>query len=657
MLGKGCRRAVVACAASAIIAHTLVHAGLASELELTPAVDSGLPEQKPAASVPSVELQEQTFGEQGLSEGSDPSPQVASLPAQDEFYSAAQADEQPAAETEDGQGKQKESSAEGGVATAPSQQPEEAEDAGFLGSSGGPSRRLNGPLTTHSVGVSELASETMIPRQDRGPLQLNLLGGLTSIGQPLAAVANLLGGSISARDKDQLETFARRVATSRERVYKDLLFVTGGKLHGMDEFDMKQLVSKVGLENLANGVPANSYLQLSNKETQTLEGAKRTHLQLEKIKATYEREVALHFKTLRQELQADISSPSIKTKVHGIVSDGLFKKYTVNLRRLQQTSPFRLRRLAGLLQGPGLLGTAGSLLRSIDPANLTTSLNEGLGGLGLHHLHLTNIGGLGGGLHSRSQPLVSPSDFTTLQSALQSILPFPQQVAALSAPLRSFQQGVSTSTDGAIGAFLSKEGLQPFLSVDMAKRLLGGLIGGEAVAPGGVTGWDDLGLPPSTASGLASIMPFERFLGKLGGVAQEVDADVGTLKRETKRRIGAQGLSLLPDQMRQIDDLLDRLVWGSLQAPARRLQQRLSRSHQPSLTCSRSRRSPLNSGSQQPQKRRGTPNSSLQVKGRELEQPRSQLSLLPSSSNLQSSSWSSSSSSWNSSSWNSSWGS
>ncbi|KAL8443959.1 hypothetical protein Emag_005743 [Eimeria magna] len=569
MLGKGCPRALLAYAASAVLVHTVATSELPPETyNVTPLIDKAPRGEASPLGVPAAELSDQTSNSSDAPQGTSPPDQVASL-TQPYQVEASGRSEEPAEDTAGKNLGESPSGPAGADADLPSQ-PEVPTDSGFLGVSGAPKRRL-GFVTT--VEEKTLDSEQMMPRKLSSG-RLDLLGSLSSLSQPLsqplAVVSNLFGTSISLRDKDQLETFARRIGTSRERLYKDLLFATGAKVQGLDEFDMKQLVAKVGLENLTDGVPSYSAL-LSDKEKTVLETAKKNKLHVGKIVSVYERDVAQHLKTLRQELKADVAQQPIKSKVLSIIADGLFKKHSFTVRRLNTAGP-QLRRLAGLLQGgPGLLGTAGSLLRSIDPANLTSSLNAGLGGLGLHHIHLTNIGGFGGPY--RSQPLVSPNDFATLQSALQSILPIPQQVNALSAPLRSFQQGVSTSTDGALGAFLSKEGLLPFLSVDMAKRLLNGLIGGEAVAPAGVSGWDDLGLSPSATSGLASIMPFDRFLGKLGAVAHEVDEDVGVLKRETKRRIGAQGLSLLPDQMRQIDDLLDRLVWGSLQAPVRRLQQ------------------------------------------------------------------------------------
>ncbi|KAL8448345.1 hypothetical protein Emed_003875 [Eimeria media] len=562
MLGKGCPRALLAYAASAVLVHTVATSELAAEtLDVTPLIDRTPQAEASPIGVPAAELSDQIPST--APQGTSPPTQVASLPQ------PGQSDE-PAENTAGNDSGESPSGSDAADTGSPAS-PEAPSDSGFLGASGAPTRRL-GFVTT--VEEKTIDSENVMPRRLSSG-RLDLLGSLSSLSQPLsqplAVVSNLLGSSISLRDKDQLETFARRIGTSRERLYKDLVFATGAKAQGLDEFDMKQLVAKVGLENLTDGVPSYSSL-LSDKEKTVLENAKKNKLHVGKVVATYERDVAQHVKTLRQELKADISQQPIKSRVLSIITDGLFKKHNFTVRRLQAAGP-QLRRLAGLLQGgPGLLNTAGSLLRSIDPANLTHSLNAGLGGLGLHHIPLANIGGLGGGPY-RSQPLVSPNDITTLHSALQSILPFPQQVNALSGPLRSFQQGVSTSTDGALGAFLSKEGLLPFLPLDTAKRLLNGLIGGEAVAPAGVSGWDDLGLSPSAASGLASIMPFDRFLGKLGAVAHEVDEDVGVLKRETKRRIGAQGLSLLPDQMRQIDGLLDRLVWGSLQAPVRRLQQ------------------------------------------------------------------------------------
>ncbi|KAL8434646.1 hypothetical protein ACSSS7_003044 [Eimeria intestinalis] len=571
MLSKGCPTAFLAYAASAVLAHTVATGELAAETyNVTPLIDGTPQEQASPVGVPAAELSDQISNPSDAPEGMTPPTQVASHTQPHQVEAWGESDEP--AENTVGKDDESPTGPDAADANSPSSA-DAASDAGFLDASGPPTRRL-GFVTTLEEKVVE--SENIIPRKlSSGPL--DLLGNLPSLGQPLgqplAAVSNLsnlFGGNISMRDRDQLETFSRRIGTSRERLYKDLVFATGARMQGFDEFDMKQLVAKVGLENLTDGAPSHTVLR-SDKEKTVLDAAKRNRFHVGKIVATYERDVAQHVRTLRQEMRADITQQPIRARVLAIIADGLYKRHSFTVRRLQTAGP-RLRRLAGLLQGSGLLDTANSLIRSIDPANLTNTLNAGLGGLGLHHIHLTNIGGLGGNGPYRSQPLVSPNDITTLQSALQSILPVPQQVHALSAPLRSFQQGVSTSTDGALGAFLSKEGLLPFLPVETAKRLLNGLIGGEAVAPAGVSGWDDLGLSPSAASGLASIMPFERFLGKLGAVAHEVDEDVGVLKRETKRRIGAQGLSLLPDQMHQIDDLLDRLVWGSLQSPVRRLQ-------------------------------------------------------------------------------------
>ncbi|CDJ27677.1 uncharacterized protein EMH_0033890 [Eimeria mitis] len=101
----------------------------------------------------------------------------------------------------------------------------------------------------------------------------------------------------------------------------------------------------------------------------------------------------------------------------------------------------------------------------------------------------------------------------------------------------------------------------------MAKQLLGGLIGGEAIGSNGLRGWDDLGLSPVSVNGLAAVMPFETFLNKFSALAHEVDSDVGVMKREARKRLGAGSFSILPDQLSQIDTILDRLVWGTLRAP------------------------------------------------------------------------------------------
>ncbi|CDJ43131.1 hypothetical protein, conserved [Eimeria tenella] len=403
--------------------------------------------------------------------------------------------------------------------------------------------------------------------------RLQLLAGLSQLTQlpHLSPLPNLFGSGLSARDKDLLETFSRRVGTSRERLYRDLMFTTGAKNLGMDEFSMKQLVAKVGLENISTGhIP--SSVHLSHQESRVLEAARRSHFGVERIIAAYEREVAQHAKTLLRGLEANVDNPAVRSKIASIASDNLFKRPrdVITVRRLQD-SP-RIRRLAALLQGPGLLGTASSLFRSMDPSSLSHSLSAGLGGLGLHHLNLPNIGALGHHSGSAQGPFAI-TDLSGLQQALQSIFPASQQVTAISGPLRSFQQGVETATDGAIGAFLSREGLLPFLSIDAAKQLLGGLLGGEVVGPNGLTDWKDLGLSPAAVSGLSAAMPFDTFLNKFTSLAQEVDSGVGIMKREAKKRIGAQGFAILPDQLNQVDNILDRLVWGTLNTPARRLQQ------------------------------------------------------------------------------------
>lgn len=578
MLGMSRRRALLACAASAVLVQSLVHrcSGTPTE-EVAPLNHEGNQEQAPGVDISATgELQKQIPISFTLPEGKNPASQVASLNQGNQVIAPA------FLKATTGEVEQQ---IEGELPSTKSN-PDDA----------APSRRLQSAVETHDfkhdevflqypfkaaarrrlerapnslVDTQELLSEHVFPHTHAPTRRLQLFTGLPQLTHPFSAVTNLFGTSLSARDRDQLEAFSRRVATSRERVYKDLLFVTGGKHQGMDEYAMKQLIAKVGLENLSTGNVA-SNVQLSRQESLVLEAAKRSRFQIDRIIATYEREVAQHAKTLRQEMQADTNQQSIRAKINSITSEGLFRKHTLSVRRLQQASRFR--RLAALLQGPGLLGKASSLLHAMDPSSITDSINASLGGLGLHHLHLPNIGGLD--LRQDGQAAILPlGDMRGLQAALDSIFPIRQQATAVSVPLRSFQQGVSTATDGAIGAFLSKEGLLPFLSVDSAKQLLGSLIGGEAIAPHGASGWDDLGLSPGAAKALSGIMPFETFLSKLGILAEEVDADVGTLKRETKKRIGAEGFPVLPEQLLQVDTLLDRLVWGSLHPPVRRLQE------------------------------------------------------------------------------------
>lgn len=577
MLGMSHRRALVACAAWAVLAHSLVDRCSCTTEETATLNHEGEQEQAHVIDVSAAgELQKQSSSSSTLPEGKNPASQVASLNQGNQVQAPA------FLKTASGELVEKnqrglyshEIKADNPPASRRLQSPVEADDFRHdnvfsqYPFKAAARRRPENTLKS-IVDTQELLSEHIFPHQRAPTRRLQLLSGLSQLAQPFAAVSSLFGSGLSARDQDQLETFSRRVAVSRERVYKDLLFVTGGKHQGLDEYAMKQLVAKVGLENLATGnVP--SSVQLSRQESLVLDAAKRSRFQVERIILTYEREVAQHAKTLRQEMHADTNQHSLRAKIDSIASEGLFKKQTLTVRRLQQAP--RIRRLANLLQGPGLLGNAGSLFRSIDPLNISHSINASLGGLGLHHLHLPNIGGLG--LRQDGNAAVLPlGDVSGLQQALESIFPVRQQAAALATPLRSFQQGVSTATEGAIGAFLSKEGLLPFLSVDTTKHMLEGLMGGAAIAPHGASGWDELGLSPAAAKGLAGIMSFDTFLNKLGVVAQEVDADVGTLKRETKRRIGAEGFPVLPEQLLQVDGLLDRLVWGSLHAPLRRLQE------------------------------------------------------------------------------------
>lgn len=588
MFGISPKKVFLACAASAVIAHNLTHRCSASYQNNTAQSYSGAQQAASNAGVSSEIGGSQILGPPSLLESKNPASQVASLSHKKQVKTSSS---NRASGAKDGGTQQKTDS--NSVASPPrGTQPESANDA-FLGRHSeevASSRHLSS-----TIGEEEIQSEHVFPYSappprlnsavneqappkeqavpysaDRlPPRRLQLLGNLSQLTQPLSVFTNLFGDGLSARDRDQFETFSRRVLTSRERVYKDLLFVTGAKFHGLDEYAMKQLVTKVGLENFASGLlPSN--VQLSQQESAVLEAAKRSRFQIERIVDTYEREVAQHARTLRQELQTDSSQQWIQQKIESIATNGIYKRRTLSGRHLQQF--FRLRRLAALLQGPGLLGAAGSLIRSIDPSNLTNSLNAGLGGLGVHHLRLPNIGGLGIGDDGRA-PEPGLEDGNALQRALSAIFPLPQQATAIAGPLRSFQQGVSTATEGAIGAFLSREKLFPFLSIDTTKQLLGSLLGGEAVAADGASGWESLGLAPTAVQGLAARMPFESFLSKLGLLAQEVDSDVGTLRRETKKRIGAGGFPVHADQLLKIDNILDRLVWGALQPPQRRLQQ------------------------------------------------------------------------------------
>lgn len=554
MVIKSLRRALLSCAALAALAHSLVHSCLAAARPLnnapTSATQSGVQGRSSVAGV-SDNPQEYVPGLSGFLEGKNPAYQVAALNSRRHLESAVFV-----GTSEDRVEAYQPQHSSNETKPLPQLQPSGADPAP-------PSKvkDYNERLAQHKISPG-------IPP----PRRLQLLAGLSQLTQlpQLGTLPNFLGSGLSARDRDQLETFSRRVATSRERVYKDLLFATGGRLHGMDEFAMKQLVTKVGLENLSSGTVPSSH-QFSHQELRVLDAARRSHFSVQRIIASYEREVAQHARTLRNTLEASMNNPIIRSKIASIASDNLFKRpREVSVRRLQDSS--RNRSLAALLQGPGLLGSASSFIRSMDPSGLSQSLSAGLGGLGLQHLHLPNIGGLGLHQDGTSQGLLPITDISGLQQALQAVFPLSQQVTALSGPLRSFQQGVETATDGAIGAFLSREGLLPFLSVGTAKELLGGLIGGEAVGPQGLRGWDDLGLSPVSVSGLAAVMPFDTFLTKFAALAHEVDSDVGVMKREARKRLGAGGVSMLPEQLSQVDNILDRLVWGTLRAPVRRLQ-------------------------------------------------------------------------------------
>ncbi|CDI85372.1 hypothetical protein, conserved [Eimeria praecox] len=573
MFGISLRKALLFCAASAVLACSWhkCSAATAGETALPSRIQNGAQGQRSVAAA-AEKPQEYVPGPSGFLEGKNPASQVAALNSGRHVESPAvlgspggqvEATQSPFSSDNPNSFTQLQHSG-----AAPAASPTEKEQRNVQADS---RRRLEGPLSKMMDSLKLLSQHTSGGISP--PRRLQLLAGISQLTQlpQLSTLPNLLGGGLSARDKDQLETFSRRVATSRERLYKDLLFTTGAKQHGLDEFAMKQLVAKVGLENLSSGnAPSSS--QLSHQEFRVLDAARRSHFSVERIIAAYEREVAQHARTLRNALETNMNNPSIRAKVSSIASENLFKRpRDVSVRRLQDSSPNR--NLAALLQGTGLLGTAGSLIRSMDPLSLSQSLSAGLGGLGLQHLHLPNIGGLGLRQDSTSQTMLPITDLGGLQQALQSVFPLPQQVTALSGPLRSFQQGVETATDGAIGAFLSREGLLPFLSVDKAKELLGGLIGGVAIGPNGLKGWQDLELSPVSVNGLAAVMPFDTFLNKFAALAHEVDSDVGVMKREARKRLGAGGVSILPDQLSEVDSILDRLVLGTLRAPVRRLQQ------------------------------------------------------------------------------------
>lgn len=569
MLGISRRKAFLACTATAILAQGLVCcspvAALSNSASTTPAQDN----QENSYAAVAAGRPHGYAPTPAFLEGKKPGFQVAALDNQSQDIASASVE----SSTNTTETPQHEATAD----PAPSQGLESSVSPDSAGHAEGQRptavaarRRLQGTVAT--VGPQKSPSEHKftagVPHR-----RLQLLAGLSQLTQlpHLSPLPNLFGSGLSARDKDLLETFSRRVGTSRERLYRDLMFTTGAKSLGMDEFSVKQLVAKVGLENISTGhIP--SSVHLSHQESRVLEAARRSHFGVERIIAAYEREVAQHAKTLRRGLEANVDNPALRSKIASIASDNLFKRPrdVITVRRLQE-SP-RIRRLAALLQGSGLLGTAGSLFRSMDPSSLPHSLSAGLGGLGLHHLNLPNIGALGHHSGSAQGPLPI-TDLSGLQQALQSIFPASQQVTAISGPLRSFQQGVETATDGAIGSFLSREGLLPFLSIDAAKQMLGGLLGGEVAGPNGLTDWKDLGLSPAAVSGLSAAMPFDTFLNKFTSLAQEVDSGVGIMKREAKKRIGAQGFAILPDQLNQVDNILDRLVWGTLNTPVRRLQQ------------------------------------------------------------------------------------
>ncbi|CDJ49853.1 hypothetical protein, conserved [Eimeria brunetti] len=572
MLSVSLRKALLACAASAVLAYNLVHScSAATAGETAPPTPSQNGAQGRSSVATAAERQEYVPGPSGFLEGKNPASQVAALSSGRRLESPAflgsSGDQVEAPHSLRGSGDEPSPKFQSSGATVAVPPLDSAQNRTRAAGR----RRLEGPFTK-SIDAHALLSRSTSPR-GISSRRLQLLAGISQLTQlpQLSTLPNLLGSGLSARDKDQLETFSRRVGTSRERVYKDLLFATGGRQHGMDEFAMKQLVAKIGLENLSSG-NAPSSAQLSPQEFRVLDAARRNHFTVERIIAAYERDVAQHAKTLRKELEANLNNPSIRAKITSIASDNLFRRpRDVSIRRLQESQ--HNRSLATLLQGSGLFGTASSLIRSMDPSSLTQSLSAGLGGLGLQHLYLPNIGSLGLRQDGTSQPLLPITDLGGLQQALQSVFPLSQQVTALSGPLRSFQQGVETATDGTIGAFLSREGLLPFLSVDTAKELLGGLIGGEAVGFNALRGWDDLGLSPVAVNGLASVMPFDTFLNKFASLAHEVDSDVGVMKTETKKRLGAGGFSILPEQLKHVDSILDRLVWGTLRAPVRRLQQ------------------------------------------------------------------------------------
>ncbi|CDJ27678.1 LOW QUALITY PROTEIN: uncharacterized protein EMH_0033910 [Eimeria mitis] len=449
MLGISLRKALLACAASAVLAHSLVHSCSAATAGETapPNTTQNGSQGRSSVATAAEKPQEHVPGPSGFIEGKNPASQVAALNGGHRLESPGFLG--PSGEQVEAPQPQHSSADPAPSPQLQSSGARPSSEAARTRIQAATRRRLEGSLK-RLMDVHELPSKRTSSRGISPPRRLQLLAGISQLAQlpQLPTLPNLLGSGLSARDRDQLETFSRRVATSRERVYKDLLFSTGGRQHGLDEFAMKQLVAKVGLENLASGnVPSSA--QLSHQEYRVLDAARRSHFSVERIIATYEREVAQHMKTLRNALEANVNNPSIRAKITSIASDNLFRRpRDISVRRLQG-SPHN-RKLAALLQGPGLLSTASSLIRSMDPANLSQSLSAGLGGLGLQHLHLPNIGNLGLRQDGTSQMQLPITDLGGLQQALQSVFPLPQQVTALSGPLRSFQQGVETATDGAM---------------------------------------------------------------------------------------------------------------------------------------------------------------------------------------------------------------
>ncbi|XP_022592381.2 uncharacterized protein LOC34624596 [Cyclospora cayetanensis] len=571
MPGMRRHKAFLAIVATAVIAHSLVYAclGTPSGEIARPAVDSPDKRNADAGAATSGKLQGHAPSVSVLPEGKNPAYQVAAL-LHDSESEASAGFEAVSSKTQPQTSLNDYTPSPPTVRLGAAKEAHKEVDFPQISLQYGVRRRLEGRLP-NGKDIQELLSEHTFPHSGVSSRRLQLLSGLSQLTAPLSTVTNLFSSGMSAREKDQLDSFTTWVSTSKERLYKDMVFITGAKKHGMDEFAMKQLIKKVGLESFSTGeIPSN--VSLTHQESLVLDAARRSRFQVDMIITTYEREVAQHVKKFRQGLQGGMTQ-TLRSAVTSVASNGLFKhqREIPTVRRLEKTP--RLRRLAPLVGSSGLLGAAGSLFRSLDPSNLSHSLSAGLGGLGLHHLHLPNIGGLNVRDDGAMPTLPPLADIGALQEALQNIFPGPQQANALSGPLRSFQQGVSIATDGAVGAFLSREGLLPFLSVDTAKHLLGGFIGGEAIAPHGVSGWGDLGLSPAAASGLAAAMPFETFLTKLGELAQEVDSEVGAMKRETKRRINAEGLHILPEQLGQVDNILNTIVWGALRPPVRRLQQ------------------------------------------------------------------------------------